>query len=125
MTRRRVIFTDSDGSYYTSPEFSGDKEEFENKDKALGKSFDGCNMNWSEIISAYFNNVKTVADFKSANEKAQKEYISFLGDEILPIRKITWDEALAIAKTCQVYLISTKFNKVISCENIFEGVEQI
>jgi len=72
MTRRRVIFTEPySGKRYVTPEFNGDKEEFEQ----FG-SKDSCTATWDEIM-VYFNNVSNLQQFKAANYLAQGYYSSF------------------------------------------------
>lgn len=86
MTRRRIAFFDKNtGKTYITPEFNGDKEEF-----IKFKAGDICNMNWNDIINTYFSNIKTLKEFKIANDKAQKEYISNITKKstILPIEEI-------------------------------------
>ena len=86
MTRRRIIFLDKQtGKIYISCEFNGDKEEFWNF-----RSGDTCNMYWDDIIKTYFSNIQSLSDFKIANEKAQKAYISNITgkSEILPVHEV-------------------------------------
>ena len=87
MTRRRILFSDKNtGKTYITCEFNGDKEDFWNC-----RAGDTCNMYWEEIINTYFSNIKTLDEFKTASENAQKEYISNITgeSEILPIEEIT------------------------------------
>ncbi|GHU75349.1 hypothetical protein FACS189461_1450 [Spirochaetia bacterium] len=80
MTRRTIIFLDESGNVYITPEFNGDKSEFEK----FG-SQDSCNQDWAEI-EAVFWDVKTLEKFRAASEKAQGFYHSNLPDkQILPI----------------------------------------
>lgn len=86
MTRRRIVFVDKNtGKTYITEEFNGDKEEFWNF-----RMGDICNMYWKEILDNYFSNIKTLEEFKIANDKAQREYISNITGEstILPIKEI-------------------------------------
>ena len=72
MTRRRVVFTDpASGRRYVTPEFNGDKIEFE--ENHMG---DACTATWDEIM-VYFNAVSNLQQFKAANYLAQGHYISF------------------------------------------------
>lgn len=86
MNRRRIVFTDKEtNTMYITSEFNGDKEEFWNF-----RMGDTCNMYWQDILDTYFSNIKTLEDFKIANEKAQKEYISNITgtSTVLPIEKV-------------------------------------
>lgn len=87
MTRRIVAFTDpKTGKTYKTPEFNGDKTEYETL--MGGKSADGCTADWDEIFKV-FDGVTTLAQFKAASKRAQGYYHSFLGDEVLPIEEYT------------------------------------
>ena len=85
MTRRTVIFTDKAGKTYATPEFNGDKSEFEYRDTV--SSTDWCDENW-DIILKVFDGIETLEQFTEANKKAQNYYHSFLGSEILPVKEI-------------------------------------
>lgn len=76
MTRRYVIFIDSDGAVYRSPEFNGDKAEL-----ARMGSADHCDKAWREIERELFAPVRDYRSFRSAVMMAQQLYHSFLGDE--------------------------------------------
>lgn len=76
MTRRYVIFIDSDGAVYRSPEFNGDKTELER----MG-SVDRCDKTWREIEREFFLPVRDYRSFRSAVMMAQRLYHSFLCDE--------------------------------------------
>lgn len=87
MTRRRIVFLDkSTEKFYITEEFNGDKEEF-----WKFRAGDICNMYWQDILDTYFSNIKTLEDFRVANEKAQKEYISNITGKstVLPIKEIS------------------------------------
>ncbi|GHT87220.1 hypothetical protein FACS1894137_14110 [Spirochaetia bacterium] len=80
MTRRTIIFLDEFGNVYITPEFNGDKTEFEK----FGSS-DSCDKDWAEI-EAVFWGVNTLEQFRAASEKAQGFYHSNFSDkQILPI----------------------------------------
>jgi hypothetical protein len=82
MTRRTLIFIDEAGQSFITPEFNGDKEEFEQFGSA-----DSCDKKWVEI-EAGFQNVKTLEEFKAANAIAQRYYHSSIaGQSILPVVK--------------------------------------
>jgi len=70
MTRRRIVFTDQSGKRYVTPEFNGDKEEFEQ----FGMG-DKCTADWDEIM-AMFSDISTLEEFKTVSDKAQSFYIS-------------------------------------------------
>ena len=96
MTRRRILAF-HEGRYYTTPEFNGDKTEFE----AFGSN-DSCDKDWDGII-AVFDVDGTLDDFKQANETAQGFYHSSLpGGEILPVveiaspNEVSADEVIAL-----------------------------
>jgi hypothetical protein len=75
MTRRYIVFYDDvTSSYYSTPEFNGDKTEM----AAFG-SQDSCEKDWPEIVQE-FQGVDTLQKFKTASDKAQGYYHSFLGD---------------------------------------------
>lgn len=74
MTRRRVCFIKKNGVKYITPEFNGDKAEFE----FFGMN-DRCVKNWQEI-EELFQSCKTFTDFIKANVEAQSYYQSVLGD---------------------------------------------
>jgi hypothetical protein len=83
MTRRKIIFINIENAYET-PEFNGDKEEFEKFGSA-----DWCDKNWSEIETE-FKNVKTLEEFKAASIRAQEYYHSSIaGQSILPVVSVT------------------------------------
>lgn len=97
MTRRYVVFIDENGSCYITTEFNGDQEEF-----LKYRSMDSCDKNWNEILSE-FDNVKTIDEFKKANEVAQSYYHSFLGkQEPLPIEKVKF---VGDVQNDEVYII--------------------
>lgn len=75
MTRRRVCFVTQKGIRYVSPEYNGDKEEFE-----LFGMKDTCEKNWSEIMNV-FNAVKTFPDFVKALVTVASYYKSQFGSE--------------------------------------------
>jgi hypothetical protein len=80
MTRRTIIFIDESANVYITPEFNGDKSEFEK----FGSS-DSCDHDWAEI-EAVFRGINTLEEFKAANEKVQGFYHSSLPDKwIFPI----------------------------------------
>ena len=86
MTRRRIVFTDKNtDKQYITAEFNGDKKEFESN-----FTNDTCNMFWHDILKTYFSNITTLDEFKIANDKAQKEYISSITgtSTILPIEEM-------------------------------------
>ena len=96
MTRRRVVFTDkTTGKRYMSPEFNGDKHDFETL-MPVNKS--SCDKNWNEIMDAHFSNINTLTQFITANENAQKEYRQFINGqymgevEILPVEDFDENE---------------------------------
>lgn len=104
MTRREIYFYDKNSlKLYVTPEFNGDKEEFD----LFKKHGDSCDKNWDEIIKE-FENVKTLDEFKIASNKAQSYYHSFLGDSILPIKeaeKVTYNnEIYMINSNSEIYL---------------------
>ena len=85
MTRRRIVFTEQEtGDIYTTPEFNSDKADFKN---ILPGSRDSCDKEWHEILNE-FKDIKTLKEFRQANEKAQSFYHSFLGDERLSVERI-------------------------------------
>jgi hypothetical protein len=112
MTRRNIIFKDnSTGKLYMTPEYNGDKTEFERI-----QSMDSCSLDWDEIMARNFNSITTLQDFRRANIIAQRHYNSFLDDVVgrcpLPIHEIINTNEI---KNDEVYLID---NGVIT--KIFE-----
>ena len=89
MTRRIVVFTDAEtGKTYKSPEFNGDKSEFD-LFHGNAKHRDTCDADWGEIFKAEFEKVKTLGEFREASDRAQMYYHSFLGVEIQPVEEYT------------------------------------
>jgi len=78
MTRRRIVFTDSIGKRFVTPEFNGDKAEFE-----LFGMGDACTANWDEIM-ALFQTCSTLEEFKATNDQAQRHYRSSIAPEAPP-----------------------------------------
>ena len=73
MTRRRIAFIDTrTQQIYCTPEFNGDKTEFEKM-----ASNDSCEKDWPDIFGL-FCTVKTLDEFIAANKAAQGCYHSFL-----------------------------------------------
>jgi hypothetical protein len=73
MTRRRIAFIDPQTQQiYCTPEFNGDKSEFEKIE-----SSDRCDKDWPDIFNL-FRQVKTLDEFITANKNAQSFYHSFL-----------------------------------------------
>jgi len=79
MTRRRVVFTDPvTGRRYVTPEFNGDKAEFEQNSMR-----DTCTADWDQIM-AMFKTASTLDEFKAANYQAQGYYISSIAPDAPP-----------------------------------------
>ena len=84
MTRRKIVFYDDDaGSFYSTPEFNGDKTEME-----AMRSDDSCDKDWADILKE-FEGVKTLNEFKAVSEKAQRYYHSSIAKhiQIIPVEK--------------------------------------
>lgn len=97
MTRRNIIFKDSNGNLYVTPEFNGDKREFE-----LRKIMDSYSKNWEDVLKD-FEGITTLKDFKTASKQAQEYGTSFLGYiEILPVKEI---ETIEEIQNDEVYLL--------------------
>lgn len=91
MTRRIVCFVKKNGVKYVTPEFNGDKAEFE----FFGMG-DRCIKNWNEIEEV-FRNCKTFTDFVKANAMAQSYYQSKLEyGEIQTVRCIRKNQKMPI-----------------------------
>ena len=86
MTRRKVYYFDKQTEkLYSTPEFNGDKNEF----NLFSKRGDSCDKDFEEIIKE-FDNIKNLEEFKNASNKAQSYYHSgFVGTEILPIEEVS------------------------------------
>lgn len=74
MTRRQILFIDTDGRQYLSTEYNGDKTEL----RMIG-SADSCDKDWADI-EAEFERCDTLADFLATDKRAQGYYHSRLGD---------------------------------------------
>ena len=106
MIRRNVILKDSlTKRLFITPEFNGDKEEFEMRKFCS----DGCSKNWEEILKE-FEGVKTLKEFKEVSERVQNYYYSAFGIEILPIEEI---KEISEVKNDYVYLIEEGNIKVL------------
>ena len=71
MTRRRIVYTDpSTGRRYVTPEFNGDKTEFDQFNMG-----DKCTATWDEIMEV-FNAASTPDEFKAASDQMQGYYSS-------------------------------------------------
>jgi hypothetical protein len=89
MTRRKILFRDVEhGCCWITPEFNGDKSEFQQ-----AKSQDSCDKDWSEIFDEFRATPMTLEKFKEISNRAQSYYHSHLADRpaILPIEKIEGD----------------------------------
>lgn len=86
MTRRKVYFFDTKTKkLYSTPEFNGDKSEF----NLFSKRGDSCDKDFDEILKE-FENIKTLEEFESASDKAQSYYHSgFVGTVTLPIEEVS------------------------------------
>ena len=100
MTRRKIYFFDSKTKkLYATPEFNGDKNEFE----FFRKRGDSCDKNFDEILKE-FNNIRTLEEFTNASNKAQSYYHSGFGkDSILPI-----EETSRITYNDEIYIIDNE-----------------
>jgi len=79
MTRRRIVFkVPGMNQRYVTPEFNGDKTEFEQF-----KMGDTCTATWDEIMDM-FDPVSSLDEFKAANEKAQRCYVSSIAPDQTP-----------------------------------------
>jgi len=117
------VFKDpADGSFYATPEFNGDKAEFEmfrGKDDGAG---DGCNKDFADILKDHFAGVMTVEEFSAANEYAQREYRSFTGEtEILPVEEI--NDVSSISAD-EVYILNSPAWKQSYIDSIKSKTEQ-
>lgn len=100
MTRRKIYFFDSKTKkLYATPEFNGDKNEFE----FFRKRGDSCDKNFDEILKE-FNNIRRLEEFANASNKAQSYYHSGFGkDSILPI-----EETSRITYNDEIYIIDNE-----------------
>lgn len=94
MTRRKVYYFDTQTKkLYSTPEFNGDKSEF----NLFSKRGDSCDKDFNEILKE-FENIKNLEEFKNASNKAQRYYHSrFVGTETIPIEevsKITYNDEI-------------------------------
>ena len=106
MTRRRIIFTDTEGRMYATEEYNGDKHDFEWRGM-----YGYCDKNWDDIIKD-FEGVKTIEDFVKADLKAQQYYhnpefvfcngVQKVDFEYLPIERIYNIEDISADK---IYLV--------------------
>ena len=80
MTKRRVIYIAEDGSRYVSPEYVGDKTEFNLPSDAAPE------MSWFELVEHIWVFVSTPEDFVTANKYAMERYgREFSPDSILKL----------------------------------------
>jgi len=109
MTRRNIILKLRNGKLYVTPEFNGDKKEFELRESLTDiKSMDNYSKNWEEVLQD-FEGITTLEQFKNASEQAQNYGKSFLGYiDILPVEEISNIEEV---ENDEVYLIE---NGIIS-----------
>ena len=90
MTRRKVIFVDSDYSKYATPEFNGDKSEL-----LAFNSSDSCDKDWKEI-EELFMKCQTLHEFEMANEYVQNLYHSCFGPtEIVLVERVVINDYIA------------------------------
>ena len=75
MTRRRIVFKDETGFLFMSPEFNGDKREFE-----LFKQKDSCELDWDDIINM-FAGINSIVKFNETLKAAFGKYHSCLGKD--------------------------------------------
>lgn len=103
MTRRNIVLKTKDGKLYVTPEFNGDKREYELKETSLGvKSVDSYSKNWEEVLKD-FEGITTLEEFERASKQAQEYGTSFLGYiDILPVEEISKIEDV---QNDEVYLI--------------------
>ena len=103
MTRRRIIFSDkSTGKLYATPEFNGDKAEFDHFFKGH-THHDTCDKSWEQILNERFAGIKTLEDFVKASDAAQMDYHSFLGIEIRPVEQIENAGAISADEVFYIY----------------------
>lgn len=80
MTRRKIVFITENGERWISPEFNGDKDEFEAKRRIFYIGADTCNFNFDEILKKYFAGCSSALQFRHACFEALKnEYNSAYG----------------------------------------------
>jgi len=126
MTRRTIIYKDSEtGKLYASPEFNGDKTEFE-----MFQLSGECDADWNDILKE-FKGVNTLREFMDASERAQKHYKPFviynetantpteLGGEILPVYEI---DNISKIKSDHVIMIKNKINQKLYRVKITENL---
>lgn len=79
MTRRRILFINTDGKQYLTAEYNGDKSELESF-----HSTDSCEKKW-EDIEAEFRLCNTLDEFNETDKRSQAYYHSSLGaNEYVP-----------------------------------------
>jgi hypothetical protein len=123
MTRRTVIYEDkTTGNIYASPEFNGDRTEYE-----MFQMSGDCDADWSDIQKE-FSDIKTLQDFREASGRAQKHYKPFifynnvtntyteLGGEILPVV-----ENAEVSEINSEYIINLSSNTVYKVEGTEEN----
>lgn len=83
MTRRRILFIDTNGKQYLTEEYNGDKSEL-----ASFHSADSCDKDW-EDIEMEFRLCKTLDEFQTTDKRAQSYYHSNLGpNEYIPASEL-------------------------------------
>jgi len=99
MQRRRIIFKDGSGNLFATPEFNGDKKEFE-----FFKMGDICLSNWKDTLK-HFEGITTIKEFREANKQAQSYYISNLCPDSNVTIPITEIKNINRVKADEVYFI--------------------
>lgn len=114
MTRRRVIFWNSDNKTYVSDEYNGDKTELEQ----FGSS-DSCDKTWPEILEL-LNGVTTLVDFMKAISQINRCYHSCLpGVELIGTR-------LNVSHNLEeLYALVDGLDEVYSIKSGVPGVELV
>lgn len=99
MQRRRIIFKDGSGNLFTTPEFNGDKKEFE-----FFKMRDTCLSDWQDTLK-HFEGITTIKEFRKVNKQAQSYYISNFCPDTTVIIPITQIKNINQVKADEIYLL--------------------
>lgn len=81
MTRRYVVFVDTDGRRHVAGEYNGCKSEYATRETLFGVSLDGCDKDWKDIQEE-FDACKTLDDFKATAARVDGYYHSAIGGPV-------------------------------------------
>lgn len=117
MTRRILLYRDEQGILWHTPEFNGDRREFQ----AFG-SRDSCDADWPETLKL-FEGTASLQDLHKASRAASKLYHSQFGKEhALPVEVLGARDSL---NQDEVYLIADGIPTLLRENEITEMRENL